>query len=46
MKYNQLRNNLVVFIPLRAIGLAMELALKAGILKGFWMVQEEDIKQV
>ena len=35
MKYNQVTNNLVVFTPLRALGLAMELALKAGILKGF-----------
>ena len=44
MKYADVKKDGVVFAPLRAAGLCLELALKLGFLRGFWAVCEDDLK--
>jgi hypothetical protein len=46
MKYCQVMKNGLAFTPLRAIGLALEVAFSVGISRGFFMVVEEDLKHV
>ena len=46
MQYRLVMKNGTVMTPLRAIGLALELAFSIGIMKGFFMVSQADLCQI
>ena len=46
MQYRHVMKNGTVMTPLRAIGLALELALSMGIMRGFFVVGQEDLCQI